>query len=141
MQIRIRIANPNPYPYPPIESRSNPDPDPQHCFKDNNLLRSRKRLEIQFFLILCLMIKGSRSRAVSRSGSLQIITDLGSGRPKNVWILRIRNRNTDDNGTYKTTIKLSVYRTDISCIVSVFSVNVFLKSNSGCRCWATHTST
>ncbi len=96
----------------PCESGSNPDPDPKHSFKNNKSVRSHKTVEIMFFLTFCLLMEGSGANNYG-SGS-------GSGRPKNVWILRLQipNRNTDDNGTTMFSYP------DISCIVSVFLFNV-----------------
>ncbi len=57
-----------------------------------------------FSYSLCLMIEGSGSISLTNGSGC------GSGRPKNIWILRIRIliRNTDRNINYKIEKNLSV---------------------------------
>jgi hypothetical protein len=45
-----------------------------------------------FSYYFCMMIEWSGSRAGSRNGSIPLTSGSGSGRPKNMWIRRIRIR-------------------------------------------------
>jgi hypothetical protein len=62
-----------------------------HFSKIKSHKRSHKTVGINVFsYYFCLMIEGSKSWFVSVS----LTNGFGSGRPKNIWILRIRIRNT-----------------------------------------------
>ncbi len=56
-----------------------------------------KQKELKFFLLF--LLDDTVERYGSVSGSVSLTTGSGSGRPKNIWILRIQIqiRNTDDD--------------------------------------------
>jgi hypothetical protein len=80
----------------PLVKGMDPDPeaDPRihlhHFSKIKSHKDVTKQKESMFFLLICSMIGAGSVSLTNRSGC-------GLGRPKNIWILRIRIRNTDEN--------------------------------------------